>query len=407
MNETHNSTLSGNRFETIILPSIERLELGRKKQILKIGIAKESDIQERRTILTPQAVQLLADNGHQVFIESGAGLESKYSDLEYSEAGGFITKNKAEIFTNDIILKVGQPTEEEVELLSARKIVISGINITSCNREFLHKMLDKKATAIAFEYMQDITGKLPVLEAMSEIAGMSSIMVAADLLSNSNNGKGVLLGGITGISPTEVLILGSSTTAEFAIRSAYNLGAQVKVFDESIPRMRKLQQKLGFPIFTSILHPTVLQKNLRSADVVINSLYPVNGIQNVIVTTEMIQKMKRGSVIIDLCTNQGTCIETSHQTTHKEPVFEKFGILHYGIPNICSRFSRTASIAMSNVFLPILLELAEHSSVKQYLSHNEGFRKGVYLYHGILTNEFMGNYFNIPSKNINLLMASF
>jgi alanine dehydrogenase len=239
---------------------------------------------------------------------------------------------------------------------------------------------------------------------MGEIAGSTSILIAGELLSNYSSGKGIMLGGIAGVQPTEVVILGAGTVGEFATRSALGLGASVKVFDNSLTRLRRLQNDLGARVYTSILQPKVLAKSLMRADVVIGALRAPAGRTPCIVTEEMIRSMKNGSVVIDVSIDQGGCFETSEVTNHKKPTFEKYGVIHYCVPNIASRVSRTASFALSNIFSPLLIEMGEGGGCTEMIKSNEGFRAGVYMYKGVLTNEILGKVFDLNFRNIRLIL---
>jgi alanine dehydrogenase len=216
-----------------------------------------------------------------------------------------------------------------------------------------------------------------------------------------------MLGGITGITPTEVVILGSGTAAESAARAAIGLGAYVKIMDNSIYKMERLQHHLGMKLHTSVFHPQVLKKALKSADVVIGAIHFTEMDDRYIVTEDMISVMKKGSVIVDISIDQGGCFETSECRTHGDPVYTKHDVIHYCVPNIPSRVARTASIALSNVISPILLEIALSGSIVSMLKSDIGIRNGIYMYNGILTSMVIGNRLGIPSQDINLLMAAF
>lgn len=389
-----------------LLPQEEILEVGKKQKKLIIGIPKESMQDEERVPLTPEAVENLVNDGHDVYIEAGAGKGSNYTDIVYSENGGIITDNKAEIFNADIILKVGPISEKEIDYLRERQIILSSLLLSVQDEKYFRKLLDKKVTTIAFEYMKDEYGYYPVMQSMSAIAGYTSIIIAGEYLSKSQQGKGVLLGGITGITPTEVVVFGAGTAAEFAIKAALGFGSSVKVFDNSVQRLKDLQYRLGQALQTSIYHPRILKKALKSADVLIGAVH-LRESDNWIVTEDMVKEMKPGSVIIDLSINNGGCIETSKPRTHKDPSFIAHGIIHYCVPNIASRVARTASIALSNVLAPILMNIGNSGGVRQQLLIDSGLRQGVYIYNGILTNNGIGNRFDISSKDIDLLMAAF
>lgn len=391
-----------------LLPQTEVLETGKKRKQLVIGVPKELQEDESRTCLTPEAVELLVGNGHQLIIEAGAGAGANYSDTDYSECGGFIVDDHAEIFAkSDTILKIDPPVLSEIEHMKGGQLLISGLRHMIQERDFFYRLMNKKTTAISFEHLRSNDDSFPVVRSMSEIAGGTSILIAAEYLSNQNGGKGVMLGGITGITPTEVVILGAGTAAESAARAALGMGAFVKVFDHSVDSLRRLQNILGQRLYTSIFHPRVITRALQSADVVIGALLPGSEGPSFFITEEMVREMKKGSVIVDLSIDQGGCIETSECRTHPSPVFVKHGVIHYCVPNITSRVSRTATIALSNIFAPLLLSIGESGGIKASLIDDVGLRKGVYIYNGLLTNAMIARLFDIPSKDIDLLMAAF
>ncbi len=390
-----------------LMPQEEMLEVGKSKKQLTIGIPKEIQKFESRVALTPEAVDQLVNSGHEVLIESGAGNGANYSDTDYSELGGFILDNRAAIYQADTILKIAPLSMEEIELLRERQVVISSLHLNSQTKQFVQQLMKKKVTAIAFENIKDEHNCHPVVRSMSTIAGNTSIHIAAEYLSNFRGGKGVMLGGISGITPTEVVILGAGTAAESAVRAALGLGAQVKVFDSSVHRLNRLQNNIGQRIYTSVFHRQVMERSLRSADVLIGAMYLIEQGPRYIVTEEMVKQMKKGSVIVDISIDQGGCIETSECKTQVDPVFTKHGIIHYCVPNLPSRVARTASIAISNVFAPLLQKIGESGGVKQFLKDDKSVRNGVYIFNGILTNNFIGNHFDIPSKDIDLFLTAF
>ena len=404
----HNSDNNFSFDQSKLLPQEEMLEIAKKKKKLIIGVPKEQTIEENRIALTPHAVELLVENGHEVMIEKNAGIAARFEDIEYSEVGAQVTETHKEIFQCDIIIKVAPFSIDEIEALKGGQVVISSLQIATQEREYFKKLQEKKVTAIAFEYLKDSKNNIfPVIQSMSEIAGRASIMIAAEYLSNAYDSKGELIGGISGVSPTEVVILGAGTAGEFAARTALGLGAMVKVFDLSVYKLSHLQTRLGQRIFTSILQPRVLRKAMKTADVVIGAMHMGEKGSTFVVSEEIIKNMKNRSVIVDIGIDHGGCFETSRLTTHKKPVFKKHGVIHYCIPNIASKVARTASYALSNIFGILLLNLGEAGGIKQYLKANYGVRNGVYIYKGIPTNEMIGNKFGFPSKDIDLLMAAF
>ncbi|MCE3280002.1 MAG: alanine dehydrogenase [Bacteroidetes bacterium] len=381
------------------------LEVGRKKGKLFIGIPKEISFQENRVALVPDAVALLTNNGHRIVVETNAGKMANFQDHDYSEAGAQIVYSPEDVYKADIILKVAPPSPQEIEMMQQKQTLISALQLTVQPEDFLKQLMAKKITAVAFDWIKDQDGIYSVIRSMGEIAGGTSILIAAEYLSNVNNGQGALLGGISGISPTEVVILGAGTVGEFATRAALGLGASVKVFDNSIYKLRRLQSDIGTRIFTSVIQPRVLAKHLRTADVVIGAIRAQNGRTPCVVTETMVSEMKVGSVIIDVSIDQGGCFETSEVTNHSKPVFRKHGVIHYCVPNIASRVSRTASYALSTIFAPILLNIGEEGGVENMLRRDEGVRNGIYVYNGVLTSHVLGEMFKLPYKDINLFMA--
>lgn len=391
----------------ILLPQEEMLEVARKKGSLYIGIPRETSFQENRVSLVPDAVGLLVNNGHRVIVESGAGKNCNFQDHDYSEAGADIAYTTEDVYKADIIIKVAPPSPSEVDFLQPRQTLFSALQLTIQPENFVKQLMNKKITAIAFDWIRDQDGIYPVIRSMGEIAGGTAVLVAAEYLSNANSGQGSILGGISGISPTEVVILGAGTVGEFATRAALGLGAQVKVFDNSVYKLRRMQSALGTRVWTSIIQPKVLAKHLKTADVVIGAIRSREGRTPCVVTEQMVSEMKAGSVLVDVSIDQGGCFETSKPTTHTNPVFRKHGVIHYCVPNIPSRVARTASYAFSTIFAPILLNIGEHGGIERMLKEDTGVRNGVYIYNGMLTNKYLGELFNIPSTDLDLLMAAF
>ncbi len=403
---TDPETLKSLMKEGSLLPQEEMLAIKKKKGSLKIGIPKETSYQENRVALIPESVQLLVNNGHEVLVESKAGEKSNFTDKDYSEAGAQICYNSPEIFKCNIILKVAPPIQKEIDMMPGNQTLISALQLTLQPKETLVALMQKKITAIAWDYIRDDHGIFPVVRTMGEIAGNTSILIAAELLSNYNEGKGIMMGGIAGVQPTEVVILGAGTVGEYATRAALGLGASVKVFDNSLSRLRRLQNDIGQRIYTSIIQPKILEKAVKRADVIIGAIRAPFGRTPCIVTNEMVAKMKPSSVIIDISIDQGGCFETSRVTNHLNPTYRSYDVIHYCVPNIASRVSRTASIALSNIFSPLLLEMGDMGGSKEMIKKDPGFRGGVYIYKGKLTSEILGKVFDLPYKNIELLLAA-
>lgn len=390
-----------------LAPKEEMLEIKKKKGSMLIGIPKEEAFQEFRIPLVPDAVALLVNNGHRVRIESGAGKMSHFEDTDFSEAGAEIVYTKKEVFECDIILKITPPDDAELELMKPKQIIFSALQLTTQPENFLKKLMQKKLNCVAFDLIMDESGKYPVIQSMGEIAGKASILIASELLSISNHGVGSILGGISGISPTEVVIIGAGTVGETATKAALGLGATVKIFDFSVSRLRRIQKNVGHPVFTSVIVPKVLEKHLKTADVAIGALRSKNGITPCVVTEQMVSEMKTGSVIVDVSIDQGGVFETSQVTTHDKPTFRKHGVVHYCVPNIPSRYARTASYSLSSIFSQILMNMGDEGGFDSLIRKDRGLRNGVYIYNGILTNKLLSDYFNLPFKDINLLMAAF
>ncbi len=389
-----------------LAPQEEMLEVARKKGKLYIGIPKEIEFQENRVPLVPDAVALLVNNGHRIVIEAGAGKAAHFDDKDYSEAGAEIVYSASDVYKADTILKIAPPTLEEIEMMKPKQTLFSALQLTVQPEDFLKKLISKKLNCVAFDLIMDEAGIFPVIRAMGEIAGGASILIAAELLSNVNNGVGSILGGISGISPTEVVIVGAGTVGEFAARAALGLGATVKVFDNSTSRLRRLQNQLGTRVFTSVIVPRVLEKHLKTADVAIGALRATKGRTPCIVTEAMVAEMKTDSVIVDVSIDQGGVFETSKVTNHTKPVFRKHGVIHYCVPNIASRVARTASFAFSSIFSQIVMNMGDEGGFDSLVRRDAGVRNGVYVYNGILTNQYMAEAFNLPYKDINLLMAA-
>lgn len=373
---------------------------------LFIGLPKEKTFQEHRISLTPEAVRLLVSRGNRVLIERGAGLDSHFSDNAYSEAGAQIADGPEEVFKCDTVLKVAPPTIEEINLMQTDQTLISPIHLPTLTKEYIKRLMQKKVTALAFEYIRDEGGSFPFVRSMSEIAGNSSILIAGEMLSNVSRGKGVLLGGITGVPPAQVVVLGAGVVGTNAARAALGMGATVKVFDNSIYKLMRLQEAVGHKVYTSIVSPGILEDALSGADLAIGAIHSKDARTDMIVSEEMVMKMKPGSAILDISIDQGGCFETSHVTDHNEPTYIEHEIIHYCVPNIPSRYAQTAAQAISNLLAPTLLRCNELGGIKGLLFEDSGFRHGTYLFKGNLSNKYLGEKFNIKVSNLDLLFAA-
>ena len=386
-----------------LLPQEEMLEIAKQKGELHIGLPKETYFQEKRICLTPDAVAAVVANGHRVLIEENAGLEAGFKDKAYSEAGATITKDTKKVFGCPIILKVEPPTLEEIKMINPKTVIISALQLKTRQKSYFEALAKKKITALAFEFIKDEDHSYPAVKALSEIAGTASVLIASELMVNAKKGKGLLFGNISGVPPVEVVVIGAGTVGQFAIRSAIGLGANVKVFDSSITRLRKLQSNLGCTLYTSTIQPKNLMKSLRRCDVAIGAVRG-NNRSPVIVTEAMVENMKEGAVIIDVSVDMGGCFETTEMTTHDKPTFSKHGVVHYGVPNIPARYPRTASISISNIFTPYLLQIAESGGLEQAIRFDAGLKNGLYFYRGILTSKQVSDWFDMPHSDLNLLM---
>ena len=386
-----------------LLPQEEKLEIKKQKGELFIGLPKETYLSEKRVCLTPDAVGALTANGHRIVIETGAGDGANFTDKEYSEAGAKISYNVEEAFKCNIVLKVAPPTENEIEFINPNAILISSLQLKTQSKKYFECLVKKKITAIAFDYIKDDHDTYPIVKSLSEIAGAASVLIAGELMSGVNKGNGLLFGNIGGVPPTSVVIFGAGTVGEYAARTAIGLGARVKVFDNSISKLRKLQDCLHAPIYTSTIQPKSVLKALMRCDVAIGAIRGKNR-SPICATEEMIEKMKEGAVIVDVSIDRGGCFETSNVTTHKTPTFVKHGVIHYCVPNIPARYSRTASVSISNIFTPYLLEIGEYGGLENALRFDRGLKNGLYFYHGILTNKSVAEWFGLEYSDANLLI---
>lgn len=386
-----------------LLPQEETLEILKQKGELFIGLPKENQFQEKRICLTPDAVNAIVSNGHRVLVESGAGKGAHFTDLEYTNAGAEITKDTAKVFGCPLLLKVEPPSLTEIAMINPQTTVISALQIKTQHKSYFEELARKRITAIAFEYIRDEDGKFPAVRSLSEIAGISSVLIASELMATNNNGNGLMFGNISGVPPVEVVIIGAGTVGEFAARSAIGLGANIKIFDNSITKLRSIQTNLKQTVYTSTIQPKNLLKALKRCDVAIGATRGKDR-SPVIVSRTMVEHMKKGAVIIDVSIDTGGCFETSEVTSHAKPTIEKNGVIHYGVPNIPSRYPKTASVSISNIFTPYLLKIGEDGGLENSLRFDKGLRNGLYMYHGILTNKSVGEWFDLQYSDINFLI---
>lgn len=386
-----------------LMPQEEMLEVARHRKELFIGIPREAYFQEKRICLTPDAVNTIVNNGHRILIEKGAGLEAGFTDKDYSEAGAEITNDTQKVFECPIVLKVEPPTLDELKMVKPKTIIISALQLKTRKREYFEVLAKKKITAMAFEYIKDADGGYPLVRALSEIAGTAAILIASELMVHDEAGNGLLFGNISGVSPVEVVVIGAGTVGEYAVRSALGLGANVRVFDNSVSKLRRIQTNVGRILHTSTLQEKNLLKALMRCDVAIGAVRGVNRAP-IVVSENMVEKMKKGSVIIDVCVDTGGCFETTEMTTHDKPTYIKHGVIHYGVPNIPARYPKTASLTISNIFSPYILGIAENGGLENAIRFDHGLRNGLYFYRGILTNKAVADWFDLPYSDLNLLI---
>lgn len=384
----------------------EVLDIKFRSKPLMIGIPKEIAFQENRIGLIPEAVSVLVANGHEVLMEHNAGEGSRYSDMDYTEAGAKIVFDKAEVYKCPILVKTAPPVEADLPFLQMNQTIISPLHLTALEKGLMEKLMAKKITALAIENIKDENQNYPILRSMGEITGSAVMLIAGQYLSNFNQGKGVLLGGISGVPPTKVVIIGADIIGEFATRNALALGASVKVFDNNVSRLQRLQNNLGQRVWTSVLEPKILAKQLKTCEVAVGALRNDFSRAPIVVTEEMVAAMRPGSIIIDVAIDRGGCFETSELTNHENPIKIKNGVIHYGVPNIPSGFARTASQAISNVLMPLLLQIGDLGGLSEIIWHQVQLREGIYLYKGALTDFYISEKFNLKYTDLNLLIAS-
>lgn len=377
-----------------------------KPKSLQIGIPKETILCEHRVALVPHALRTLTGYGHEIFVETDAGKDSFFSDIHYTEAGAQICHSREEVYKSNVIIKVAPPTLEEIDLMNPEAILICPLQVPVLPDDYLEKIRKKRITALSMEYLKSDDGSFPIVRTMSEIAGISAVLTAAEYLTNSKGGRGVLLGSISGVPPAKIVILGAGFVAENAIRVAQGLGASIRVFDNNVTKLMRLQNVLGRHIHTSTFNPVHLAYQLLSADVVIGAMHSKTGRSPILVTEEMVSKMKDGSVIIDISIDQGGCIETSQLTTLDNPSYVKHGVIHYCVPNIASKFSRTSSQSISNIITPLLVKMGSLGHIDHLLHNHAGIRNGCYAYKGCITNEYLARKFDQKYTPIDLLLTS-
>ena len=375
---------------------------------LSIGIPKEDQTSEKRLAFTPEAIDMLVESGYEVVIEENAGLGINYSDRIFAENGAFITNDKKQVYACDLIFKIAPPTIKEIALMKDKGTILNMLQISDITIDVIKAMQAKQINAIAYDLMSVDDKSYPVRNSISEIEGMAAISVASEFLSNEKGGKGILLGGVPGVSPTEVIVVGAGMAGTVVAKAALALGATIKVFDNDLRKLRKLQDDLKFPVFTSVFQPNVLINAFKTADVVIGAMRYINDPVRYVISEEAVKTMKKSSLLIDLRINQGGCFETTCFLPAGHPkIFEKHGVVHYCVPNLSSRVARTTSMALSNILVPLVNRLNEMGSLAGAIKSESAFLSGCYIYNGRLVNNYLAKHFNLPSNDINLYLSIF
>ncbi|MEE9905505.1 alanine dehydrogenase [Chlorobium sp.] len=378
-----------------------------KTMNISLGIPRERALDERRVAISPAGVQILAEHGVRVLVETTAGQCCNFSDTEYAEAGALIAPSPEELFRqSNVIVKVLPPMPEELGLFSSGQMLISALHLGTVNRHLMKTLLEKNITALGFEFIETRDGELPIVRTLSEIAGSLAIQTAAKYLETGYGGSGILLGGIAGVPPANVTIIGAGTVGLFAAQDALGLGAQVTVIDKEINRLRRFEAFFNRHLVTAIANDHYISQLAKTSDVMIGALSPKKKIIRPLVSEQVVKTMKPGSVIIDVSIDQGSCFATSRHTSHTNPIYVKHGVTHYCVPNIPSAVAKTASFALTNTLLPFLLKLTEHETVSDILWKSHSLRKGTYLFKGYVTKKILAELTDFPYREIDMLLAA-
>ena len=400
-------SLQGLSIDPGLLTMEKPAALGEKHTSLRIGVPAEISNEERRVALAPSGVAALVANGHEVYIEKSAGAQAHFADSEYAELGAEIVENPAQLYSKcTLIVKVGPPVGDELDLLQEKQILISALHLGHTTPEFLQQLMSLRITGIGFEFIRDPDGTLPIVRMMHEIMGSMSVQIAARYLESIEGGKGVMMGGISGVPPSTVVILGAGVVGEWAARTALGYGAHVIVLDTDLSALRSLEHYLDRRITTAMASSQYLKRAVLSADVVIGAIMSDGARSPMLVTEELVKAMRPGTVIVDAVIDQGGCIETSRPTTHSQPIYRKHGVIHYCVPNMPSNAARTATYALTNVLVPYLVQIGEAGSINEALWRNAGLRNGTYVYRRHLTKKSLATMFGMPHRDIELLITS-
>ncbi len=401
------AAIQGLKVESALLPLEKPAAVGERAQRLRIGVPSEAGNNERRVALAPYAAAVLVASGHEVRIQAGAGREAQFADTDYADAGCEVVETAGEIYAeSDLVAKVFPPRSEELDLMQERQVLISALHLGGLQSETLRRLMELKVTGIGFEFIADADGTLPIVRMMHEISGSMAVQTAARLLESTEGGRGVMLGGISGVPPATVVILGAGVIGEWAARTAIGFGAHTIVLDTDLPALRAIEHVLDRRVTTAMANPTYLKNAVKNADVVIGAAMSVGQRSPVVVTEEMVASMRQGSVVVDLVIDQGGCVETSRPTTAEAPTFVAHGVVHHCLPNLPSAVARTGTYALSNALTPYLLDIGEAGSINDALWSNVSLRTGTYVYRRHLTKKSLAAMFNMPHRDIELLIAS-
>jgi alanine dehydrogenase len=357
--------------------------------------------------LSPAGISTLINHGHEVFVESNAGIKAHFSDARYIDQGAEVLASPEEIYARcNLIVKVAPPTESELDLVQEKQILFSALHLGNMKPDYLKRLMGLMVTGIGFEFIEDSDGSYPIVRMMHEITGSLSIQIAARYLESNEGGSGIMLGGISGVPPAKVVILGAGVVGEWAARTALGFGAQVIVLDTDLRALRALEHYLDRRIVTAMANEKYVRASIENADVVIGAMMRGGARSPILVTEDMVIAMRTGSVILDTVIDQGGCIETSRATSHSKPVYIEHGVVHYCVPNIPSNAARTATDALTNVIVPYLLDIGDAGNINDALWRHAGLRNGTYVYRRHLTKKSLSALFGMPHRDIELLIAS-
>lgn len=363
-----------------------------------IGIPRERRPDEHRVGLTPATIEMLTSAGHPCVIEKDAGRGAGFADIEYERAGARIVYSGEEVYGRaDLVTKVAKPTREEAEWLKEDSTVMGFLHLAAGQRDRIETMLAKRVTAIAYETIQAEDGSLPVLAALSHMAGLMVPQVAGTLLQNERGGKGILLSGVPGVPPAEVVILGAGTFGMAAARAFLGLGASVYVLDMDLARLQRIENHLGIGrhAVMMVAHPANIRKVATFADVIVGAIHIPGERSPIVVTREMVRSMKPRSVILDIAIDQGGCVETSRPTTHRDPTFIEENVIHYCVPNMTSVVARSATHTLSNAAWPFVSAVADHG-LQGALERVPALRRGVSTHAGHVVSSVLASHLGVP-----------